>query len=85
LIGPKKQCGLMFDEKRRITTIVLLSAIGLTLFVAFVLDGIFATMLLFILVLVQFGALFWYLVLIVPYGKKAVCGCFNACLKKDKE
>jgi hypothetical protein len=42
-------------------------------------------MLLFILVLVQFGALFWYLVLIVPYGKKAVCGCFNACLKKDKE
>jgi hypothetical protein len=76
----------MFDEKRRITTIVLLSAIALTLLVAFVLSGFFATILLFILVLVQFGALFWYLVLIVPYGRKMVCGCFKACVgKKDKE
>lgn len=74
----------MFDEKRRITSIVLLSDIALTLLVAFVLSGIFATVLLFILVLVQFGAIFWYLILIVPYGRKMVCGCFNSCFKKEK-
>jgi len=76
---------MMFDEKRRITTMILFSAIILTIIIAFALDGFFATILLLILILVQFGALFWYLVLIVPYGKKMVCGCFKACLKKDSE
>ena len=85
LMGPKKQFEIMFDEKRRITTIVLLTSIALTLLVAFVLKGAFRTILLFALVFVTSGALFWYIILCIPMAKKIVCGCFGGCFGKKGE
>ena len=78
---------MMFDEKRRWTSIVLFSSILLTLFVAFALDslGFFQAILLLICVLIQFGALFWYIIILIPYGRKMVCGCFKALRGSDNE
>ena len=77
----------MFGKERRIYSIILLSTMVLTLVIAYTLENFIGTILIVIMVLAQYAALFWYLVLLVPGGKKVVCACFK-CIKEqatDKE
>ena len=79
LMGPVKQVQRMFDETRRIATIVFLLSLGFTLFCALYLKIIALTL---IACLVQSCALFWYGLSYVPMGraafKKMVTGCFSS-------
>ena len=78
-MGPSKQCSIMFKPDRRLWSIALFASMILTLVIAFVLDGFFRTILLLICVGVEFAALFWYIVLLIPGGKKVCCACFKCC------
>ena len=62
----------MFDKKRRITTIILLIAIGLTLVSAVLTKNV---LIVFICIAVQFCALFWYVVILVPGLRALLCFC----------
>ena len=69
----------MFDEKRRITTIVLLTAIVLTLLAAFATKN---PLVVFILLAVQFVALFWYVVILVPGLRSLLCFCCKKAMEE---
>lgn len=72
----------MFNEERRLYSAILLSTMVLTLVIAFTLSGIIRTFLLLICVIAQYGSLLWYLVLLIPGGKKICCACIK-CLKEQ--
>ena len=69
----------MFDEKRRITTIVLLTAIVLTLLAAFATKN---PLVVFILLAVQFVALFWYVVILIPGLRSLLCFCCKKAMEE---
>ena len=69
----------MFDEKRRITTIVLLTAIVLTLLAAFATKN---PLVVFVLLAVQFVALFWYVVILIPGLRALLCFCCKKAMEE---
>ena len=74
LCGPKRQFKNMFDEKRRITSIVYLSCLTTTIIIIFVPFGPYGSVKLIILVvllLIQFCASIWYTLSYIPYGRRA--------------
>lgn len=71
LCGPKRQFKNMFDEKRRITSIVYLSCLGSTLAVVFIpLHWAIKLALLICLLITQCGANAWYSLSYIPYGRR---------------
>ena len=74
LIGPKRQCKLMWAAKRRITTAVYLLSISLTLVVALKTGSVAGTI---VMVVLQAFALLWYTLSFIPFGQTAVLGCFK--------
>jgi len=73
LCGPKRQFRNMFDEKRRITSIVYLSCLGGTLAVVFIpLQWAIKLAVLISLLVTQCGASFWYSLSYIPYGRRTV-------------
>lgn len=61
----------MFDEKRRMTSIVYLSCLAATLLLIFIpLPGTLKLIVLMLLMIAQFGASLWYTLSYIPYGRK---------------
>ena len=81
MMGFSGQMKHMFDKKRRITTIILLVAIALTLVVAILFKNV---LLVFICLAVQFCALFWYVVILVPGLRALICFCCKQAFKEEE-
>jgi hypothetical protein len=63
----------MFDEKRRITSIVYLSCLGSILVIVFLpLPGAIKLITLLLLTIAQFSASTWYTLSYVPYGRRTL-------------
>jgi hypothetical protein len=63
----------MFDEKRRLTSIVYLSCLGSTMVIVFLpLPGAIKLITLLLLTLTQFCASVWYTLSYVPYGRRTM-------------
>lgn len=74
LMGPMKQLSAMFAKTRVIATIVMISALLLTLCSAFWWrKNVLALM----FVVIQFCAMTWYCISFIPYARDAVCGCVD--------
>ncbi|OQS03282.1 SFT2 family protein [Thraustotheca clavata] len=73
LVGPARQCQLMFHKHRWIATIIYLVLIGLTLLIGFanLRKGPKAILIIFCVVL-QFLAAIWYSLSYIPYARKVV-------------
>jgi hypothetical protein len=78
LVGPARQCTMMFDPVRRSVTFSYLCAMVLTVFVAVAFRSATLCALCGIL---QYSALFWYQLSYVPYGREVVGNCFASCAK----
>lgn len=73
LVGPHRQLANMFDETRKVTTIVFLASLFLVLVLCFVnMENILKLTLLVTLVLVQFFASLWYSLSYIPFARKTV-------------
>ncbi|KAL3899801.1 MAG: hypothetical protein SGCHY_001793 [Lobulomycetales sp.] len=75
LVGFSTQLKKMFDPVRLIATLIFIGSMIATLIVAFTLDN--GQILVLILCLVQFIALFWYSASYIPFGRdmiKRACG-----------
>mmetsp|Transcript_11402 Transcript_11402/g.18558 ORF Transcript_11402/g.18558 Transcript_11402/m.18558 type:complete len:193 (+) Transcript_11402:126-704(+) len=81
LYGPWSQLKKMFAATRFVTTIVYLTMMGMTLFLAFYPDDIpFRMGLLVLAIFVQFLALAWYTLSFIPFGRDLVRNCcLNTC------
>jgi hypothetical protein len=78
LCGPKRQLKRMFDDKRKITTIVYLSALVLCIIVAFIpMPSTIKLTILVLLLFVQFCASLWYSLSYIPLARRAVKKCFK--------
>lgn len=63
----------MFDEKRRLTSIVYLSCLGSTMLIVFLpLPGPLKLITLLLLMTTQFSASIWYTLSYVPYGRRTL-------------
>jgi hypothetical protein len=68
----------MFDEKRRITSIVYLSCLGSTLVIVFLpLPSSLKLITLLLLTVTQFSASVWYTMSYVPYGRRTLLRFFK--------
>ena len=73
LVGPHRQLANMFDETRKVTTIVFLASLVLVLVLCFVnMENILKLTLLVTLVLVQFFASLWYSLSYIPFARNTV-------------
>mmetsp|Transcript_3058 Transcript_3058/g.6769 ORF Transcript_3058/g.6769 Transcript_3058/m.6769 type:complete len:263 (+) Transcript_3058:22-810(+) len=71
LCGPKRQFRNMFDERRKMVSIVYLSCLASTLIVVFIPLFYAAKLIILIALLItQCGANVWYSLSYVPYGRK---------------
>mmetsp|Transcript_36942 Transcript_36942/g.47102 ORF Transcript_36942/g.47102 Transcript_36942/m.47102 type:complete len:170 (+) Transcript_36942:54-563(+) len=75
LSGPFKQIKKMFHKSRIVATVVYLSTLGLTLFVAFTPGVPLKGPLILLLLIVQFCALVWYNLSYIPYARKYMKEC----------
>lgn len=81
LCGPRRQFKVMFDERRRYTSIVYLSCLGGTLAVVFIpLQWAVKLALLLLLLLTQCGSSFWYSLSYIPYGRRTALGVIKRTL-----
>lgn len=86
LCGPRRQFRNMFDEKRRITSIVYMSCLAFTLIVVFIpLPGPLKLILLLVAMMVQFSASVWYTLSYVPYGRRTAIKCLQRSLGIEPE
>lgn len=69
LSGPKKQVKKMFDETRRIATVVYLLTMVLTFVVALALK---IAWLVILMVFIQYMAMLWYSISYIPFARDAV-------------
>merc|ERR1712002_897943 len=74
LMGPMKQLSNMFAKTRVIATVVMLSALILTLCSAFWWKK---NVLALMFVIIQFCAMTWYSISYIPYARDAVIKCFD--------
>ena len=73
LVEPHRQLANMFDETRKVTTIVFLASLVLVLVLCFVnMENILKLTLLVTLVLVQFFASLWYSLSYIPFARNTV-------------
>lgn len=85
LAGPSRQLRRMGREKRWLVSLCFVCSMFLTLLVAF-LPGQWhgRTLILLLLVLVQWAALIWYTLSYIPFGQRtalaALRGCWSRCL-----
>mmetsp|Transcript_969 Transcript_969/g.1429 ORF Transcript_969/g.1429 Transcript_969/m.1429 type:complete len:188 (-) Transcript_969:402-965(-) len=78
LCGPKKQFKNMFDETRKIVTIVFLSTLFLSIVICFIkFDSSIKLSLLLLLLLVQFCASVWYSLSYIPFARRWAKKCFR--------
>lgn len=78
LMGPKRQLEAMFDQTRRTTTLCYLGSVACTLVVAVWLRS---PLLCFICGMIQYGALIWYSLSYIPYGREFISTMMVRCSK----
>ncbi|CUG89071.1 Got1/Sft2-like family protein, putative [Bodo saltans] len=74
LMGPQKQLESMFDKTRKDATLVYLASMLMTLFVAFATRS---AVLCALCGLVEYGALVWYSLSYIPYGREMAKSCLG--------
>ncbi|DAZ94968.1 TPA: hypothetical protein N0F65_000063 [Lagenidium giganteum] len=74
-VGPCKQVQTMFHSKRRISAIIYLLFIIVTLILCFSPNFPYRVALVMLSVTCQFVALIWYTLSYVPYGRRIALGC----------
>mmetsp|Transcript_3920 Transcript_3920/g.7573 ORF Transcript_3920/g.7573 Transcript_3920/m.7573 type:complete len:194 (-) Transcript_3920:14-595(-) len=74
LVGPRRQCTVMFKNERRIATCVYFFAMFLTLITAFSLEHAAAPCL--VLIIIQFSAGVWYTLSFIPFARQSCKSCF---------
>eukprot|EP00126_Sphaerothecum_destruens_P009041 Sdes_comp20413_c0_seq6m14452 len=77
LVGPLRQLKTMFDPCRAISTLILLAALVGTLISAFFLHRTGLTLL---CCLIEFGAMFWYFLSYIPFGRSLVSKFVLMCI-----
>mmetsp|Transcript_3992 Transcript_3992/g.6685 ORF Transcript_3992/g.6685 Transcript_3992/m.6685 type:complete len:187 (-) Transcript_3992:91-651(-) len=81
LCGPERQLKLMMDQKRKLTAILYVSCIGLTLVLLFLpLPQTILLFLIFMTVLVQIGAAVWYNLSYIPFGRRTFLKCVKGAM-----
>lgn len=76
LMGPKKQCGMMFDPDRATATILYLCSLGAALFCSMQLHSFILTV---VCIAGEGCALLWYCLSYIPFARAAVKACFSSC------
>ena len=87
LIGPCRQIKSMFDKKRIIATILCLFSIVFTLIYSLVIydkEKGFHKIILWILIGLQYVAIFWYLLSYIPFGRTLCKKCIGCMCNCDK-
>jgi hypothetical protein len=79
LLGFKRQAKSAFDEKRRITAIVFLLAMVMTIVSVFVFQK---PLLVLIFVVIQVCAYVWYMASYFPWGRDILKKCCKMCCRK---
>eukprot|EP00299_Pterocystis_sp_00344_P015718 c7861_g1_i4.p1 GENE.c7861_g1_i4~~c7861_g1_i4.p1 ORF type:complete len:210 (+),score=37.94 c7861_g1_i4:31-660(+) len=79
LVGPCRQLRLMFHKGRIVACVVYLGALFATLYVALAVKPP-RQLLLLLLVIIQFGALLWYVLSYIPYARLIVKKWISCCL-----
>ncbi|XP_066970049.1 vesicle transport protein SFT2A isoform X1 [Macrobrachium rosenbergii] len=77
LMGPMNQLKKMFSKTRIVATIIMFTALILTLVAAFAVKKKALTLL---LVIIQFLAMTWYSLSYIPYARDAAKKCFASCI-----
>lgn len=86
LCGPQKQFKNMFDESRRITSVVYLSSLGSSIAICFIPIPTGPRIgLLVILLFVQMMASLWYTLSYIPYGRATARRFLTSSLGTDGE
>ncbi|EPZ35063.1 Vesicle transport protein, Got1/SFT2-like domain-containing protein [Rozella allomycis CSF55] len=78
LFGPLNQLKKMFDKDRIVATLLYLGALVLTIILVVVKASV---VLILLCVIFQSGALFWYSLSYIPFGRAAVLNCFKGVFK----
>jgi len=86
LSGPKRQMQYMFDDKRKMTSIVYLSSLGTSITVCFIPMPVGAKIgILVLLLLVQMCASLWYTLSYIPYGRATAQRMLRSVMAMDGE
>lgn len=85
LTGPKKQLSSMCSKSRQVASTAYLTSLVLTLVVAFVPFIPAKGVLLLILLIVQYLAIFWYCLSYVPFARDAVKAYFTRMVDTSSE
>lgn len=84
LTGPTAQSKKMFHKTRRVATALYLGSLVLTLVVAFVPFPGGKGIVLFLLMLCQYGAIGWYILSYIPFARDAVISWCRRFLSGDE-
>jgi hypothetical protein len=74
-VGPAKLLKVMFEEQRKTSAIIYLSCLSATIAIAVEFPHL--VVLLIAVMVVQYGALVWYGLSFVPFGRTLFCKCFK--------
>uniref|UniRef100_A0A7S2VC27 Vesicle transport protein n=1 Tax=Entomoneis paludosa TaxID=265537 RepID=A0A7S2VC27_9STRA len=72
LVGPKAQWNRLWDEKRKMASQVYLTSLALIFAIIFIHPPGPEGLYLFLLLIVQYGALTWYCLSYIPFGQETV-------------
>eukprot|EP00450_Noctiluca_scintillans_P039360 CAMPEP_0194478596 /NCGR_PEP_ID=MMETSP0253-20130528/1990_1 /TAXON_ID=2966 /ORGANISM="Noctiluca scintillans" /LENGTH=199 /DNA_ID=CAMNT_0039317705 /DNA_START=5 /DNA_END=600 /DNA_ORIENTATION=- len=83
VVGPARQCKKMWKKRRIFSSAIYISSLVLTVFVVF--KGSFhgKTLLVMLLVIVQYLALTWYVLSYIPFAQRAVTVAFSAATRQE--
>eukprot|EP00512_Aurantiochytrium_limacinum_P003058 CAMPEP_0171497326 /NCGR_PEP_ID=MMETSP0958-20121227/7213_1 /TAXON_ID=87120 /ORGANISM="Aurantiochytrium limacinum, Strain ATCCMYA-1381" /LENGTH=171 /DNA_ID=CAMNT_0012031563 /DNA_START=376 /DNA_END=891 /DNA_ORIENTATION=+ len=70
MVGPKRQCRLMWKESRAAATFIYLLAMACTLVIAFLVHN--PTIPCLILILIQMAAATWYTLSFIPFARQTI-------------
>ena len=73
MVGPKKQWERAFDKDHRITSIIVLVFMGLTILCCIVKWHVPMV----ICLIIQLTAFIWYCIMMIPGARKCCCFCVN--------
>jgi hypothetical protein len=78
LCGPERQLKLMMDEKRKVSALIYVSCLFITLIIIFTpIEHQIKLLLIFMVVMVQLCAGVWYNLSYIPFGRRTFCKCFK--------
>jgi len=81
LCGPQQQLKNMMDKKRKISAIIYVSCVLVTVILIFIpIEGEIKLAFLVLLLLLQFSAGLWYNLSYIPMGRRMFCKCAKGLL-----